>query len=150
MAAKTKISIDLSGWYAKNARVIAAVRALKGIAIGPPEDDEENLGKAIASFDRGDVTYPASPQILNWGAQEVVVGLKEVANGERGATDMDEVMEEVGEEIVEDVRTNILGGQVSGPQRSERWIKEKGHDINMLGKTGDFVASLEVRLVTRR
>lgn len=149
MAAKIKIKIDLSGWYAKNARVIAAVHALKGIVIGPPEGDEDNIDKAVASFDRGDLTYPLSRDATSEGSSMVVTMLKEIASDD-GSGETDERMQEVGEVLVEDIRIGILGGRVTGPTRSDEWIEEKQNNTNMFGKTGDFTRSLEARLQERR
>ena len=142
MAATVKLEIDLSGWYAKSARLKAVLERLPGIEVGPR--DAANKDKAKASFDRNDVTYPLSSEGKAEAGSIIARGLKDVVEARAS---MQTPMLAAGKAIVEDVRAGIQAGRVEGPARSPGWIATKGQNTNMVGLTGDFVRSLDVRLV---
>lgn len=110
-------------------------KSIPTIEVGPDEADEI---KAVMAMKRGDALYPLTSEMestVRDGFYEAMMGDQDIA--------------EIGQDFLEQVRHNILAGMVEGPPRSDKWVKRKGDDVNMVGLTGQFVARLQVRFLNR-
>lgn len=145
MGATLKLEVDLSGWTRNLERVHAAVAAIPVVEIGPR--DVANRLKAQSSFDRGDLTYPASDTAQAAGGKSIARGLKAISGG-ASIESIVGVMDRVGKAVARDVKVQIAAGKVTtDTPRTPAWIKRKGHNINMVGLTGKFVRSLISKIV---
>lgn len=144
---RVDVTIELTGWYRKSARLKAALRSAGASQIEVYPEGDLNVVKAEASKRRGDKTYPLDKATLQAAAKPIKAALRDIV--EEKVDDLRGGMEAAGEVLAEGVSEAIRAGKVTGPQRSDAWIERKGQDINMVGLTEDFVGSLKSRVIGR-
>ncbi len=143
MQAILKFRWDRRPWTRKFDRLGVAVRRAPAVHIVAPGQE----AKVEAAERRGD-RWPSADESYMRACRELLVGgIAELANN--GGTSLREVMDQIGAHLAEGVAEQITSGGVVGPQRSAAWVRRKGHDVNLLGLTGDLGGNIQHRLVNR-
>lgn len=136
------IKLDTSRWRRKFDRVGQAVRRMPAIELGAPGQEK----KVAAAERRGD-SLDFSDSGMAIAHALLAEGIADLANS--GGTSLRETAHQIGAHLAEDLASQILDGAVDGPDRSEEWNREKGHDTKLLGKTGELAGAIRHRLVSR-